>query len=226
MSWGTDDGRHEGYCVPIFGDGERGRGVSGGESAAWVRVGDGDVWDDAVTEAEAAVAATGVDVRGRAFYRDQDWGDRPNGYWRRPTAEVTGWQVLCNCASGYSSFDHTVWGGPIFTRVPSKALERLDIDAPGDLGLYAVDEDVLDRTEDVDDFAHELWRRYHVTPLEGVSAIGDAAAAVSAAERKLDEVVAQARRGGISWEIIGREVGLTKQAAHARWRDGGTTSRR
>lgn len=45
--------------------------------------------------------------------------------------------ICCDCRV-HDSFRYTTWVGPVFTRVPSKALED-----PKALRVYATDEDVV-----------------------------------------------------------------------------------
>lgn len=66
MGYLTDDGRHEGYLVPVFADGERGNGTTGGG------IGDGRI----------AVGAG-------EYAEDGTWP-----YPTRPAGEVTGWAGL------------------------------------------------------------------------------------------------------------------------------------
>lgn len=59
-------------------------------------------------------------------------------------------------------------------------------------------------------------------PIERVAA---ASSLVDLAERHLRDVVAEAMLlGDHSWADIGRELGVTRQAAFQRFRDGGATS--
>lgn len=96
MGYVTWDGRHEGYLVPVFVDGERGTGTTGG-----------DIRDDEVACGDGVLADDGT------------WT-----YPTRPASDVTGWVVCCDCAIG-DSFRHTTWVGPMFTRVRSRELEDL-----------------------------------------------------------------------------------------------------
>ncbi len=97
MGWLTGDGRHEGYLAPMFGDGQRGRSVTGGS----------------VPPDEVVV---GVETQGA----DGSW------VWpTRPAGEVTGWVVCCDCYRNTSFGPASSWVGPVFTQVPSKTLEDL-----------------------------------------------------------------------------------------------------
>ncbi len=69
MGWLTEDGRHEGYLAPMFGAGQRGRGVTGGSIPA-----DEVVVGDEMQREDGSCA----------------WPTWPAG-------EVTGWVVCCDC---------------------------------------------------------------------------------------------------------------------------------
>ncbi len=97
MGWLTDDGRHEGYLAPLFGDGQRGRLTSVGS----------------IPQDEVVV---GAEVQGE----DGSWR------WpTRPAGEVTCWVVCCDCYRNAPFAPAGTWVGPVFTRVPSTTLENL-----------------------------------------------------------------------------------------------------
>ncbi len=74
----------------MFGDGQRGRGVTGGSVPH----------DEVVVGAETQ-------------REDGSWA------WpTRPAGEVTGWVVCCDCYSTASFGAPSSWIGPVFTRVP------------------------------------------------------------------------------------------------------------
>ena len=95
MGMVSDDGLHEGWLAPVFQDGQRGYGVSGG----------------GIPRDHIAV---GSEVQGP----DGTWR-----YPSRPAGEVTSWIVVCDCGSATGST--STWLGPEFIRVPSAALEDL-----------------------------------------------------------------------------------------------------
>ena len=105
----TEDGLHEGYLVPLFLDGQRGHGVTGGT-----------IPHDRVVIGDEFQAEDGT------------WS-----YPTRPAAEVTGWAISCDCNTS-TSRTPTSWTGPVFTRVPSPSLESIrelrifaaDVDVP------------------------------------------------------------------------------------------------
>jgi hypothetical protein len=74
-----------------------------------------------------------------------------------------------------------------------------------------------DEPEHVEEIARQEWRR-HLEPHKA-SAVSRAAAAVALHQGQLDAAVLDARRGGLSWEKIGRAAGISRQAAHERWSD-------
>lgn len=97
MSWENDDGTHEGYVLPEFIDGVRGRGI----------------WSGSVP-----VDHVIVDVE----YVGEPGAITAERYTSRPAAEVIGWRVMCDCrASGRSST--MTWTSDLIVRVPSKSLE-------------------------------------------------------------------------------------------------------
>ncbi len=188
MGFVTDDGLHEGYLVPQFGDGQRGHAVTGGS----------------IPHGEIAVGAERQD-------RDGSWA-----YPTRPAGEVTGWVLCCNCSSQTSFGPVRTWVGPVFTRVPSKALEH-----PAALRIFAPDEEVAHVTdrEDIEDAARDLWRSEHAFSVDALAEVSAAAEAAAAARARLDAAGALARHGGASWADIGRAAGMARQSAQERWRN-------
>lgn len=97
MSWTTEDGQHEGYLVPLFLDGHRGSGVTGGS-----------IPHDQVV--------VGTEIQAE----DGSWS------WpTRPAAEVSGWVICCDCHTATNFTPASTWTGPVFTRVPSQTLESI-----------------------------------------------------------------------------------------------------
>ncbi|MGD7708131.1 hypothetical protein [Microlunatus sp. Y2014] len=97
MGWLSEDNLHEGYLVPQFADGQRGRGTTGGN-----------VPDDEIVVGPEVEQPDGAWVH-------------PT----RPAGEVSGWVVCCDCYRE-SGFDApSTWVGPVFARVPSAALQDL-----------------------------------------------------------------------------------------------------
>ncbi len=187
MGWLTEDGRHEGYLAPMFGDGQRGRGVTAGSVPP----------DEVVVGAET---------------------QREDGSWTwptRPSGEVTGWVVCCDCYSNTSFGAPSSWIGPGFTRVPSKTLEDLPARR-----IFAADDHVayVSERDDVHDTAVELWRSEHTFGTDALTEVQAAAAAAAQAKLRLDAAVALARHSGASWADIGRAAGMTRQSAQERWR--------
>jgi len=187
MGWLTGDGRHEGYLAPLFGDGQRGHGVTG-----------------------SSVPTDRVVVGDKVQREDGSW------IWpTRPAGEVTGWVVCCDCYRNTSFGPASSWIGPVFTRVPSKALETLAARR-----IFAADDEVpyVSEREEVRDAAVSLWRSEHAFGIDALAEVEAAAAAASQAKLRLDAAVALARHSGISWANIGGAAGMTRQSAQERWR--------
>lgn len=55
------------------------------------------------------------------------------------------------------------------------------------------------------------------TALHALAAVGDANDAIQAAKKRLAESVQAARELGISWDTIGTELGVSRQAAQERF---------
>lgn len=214
MGWLSRDELHEAYVVETFDGGDRSLGTMQNGPDGWAVVVERVEGAQAVAEAEKAAAA-GIYAGQRRFER-MDYSHEV-GEWTRPAGAAIGWQLICECSTA-TSRTPTRWEGPVITRVPSKALERLDLEDPEGLAWYATDEDVTSAGDDHEDLVLELWHRHHLFASERTAAIKTASRDLRAAERRLDQAVADARSAGVSWESIGRAAGLTKQAAHGRWR--------
>lgn len=193
MGWEFEAGDHfhEGYLVPVFGDGTRGHAVTTGAPDGSVHV--------VIRFADSTVAST-----------PSNWGRET-----RPAAEITGWDVVCDCYRGGSHQPTERWVSPApWVRVPSPALENVNAGK-----IYASDEDVADISvrADVADAACALLHREHV---DGETASADIRAArqdVADAQDRLDKAVQRARSMGQSWSAIGAAASMTAQSAHQRW---------
>lgn len=139
-----------------------------------------------------------------------------NTFRTRPAGEVIGWRVLCNCYLYPNSGCTKVWASEqLWKRVPSPLQHD-----PNAFRIYAPDDDVLDAGvdgADLGDAAYRVWRSEHIDALDAAVAIKGAAAAVRAADDKLDQAVLNARRAGLSWAKIGDAANMSAQAAHERW---------
>ncbi|WP_016885064.1 MULTISPECIES: AsnC family protein [unclassified Rhodococcus (in: high G+C Gram-positive bacteria)] len=119
---------------------------------------------------------------------------------RVPEAETAGWQTYCTCG----------WRAPMtFERVTDPALARRPNQVYDATGGPA--------PEWVEQMCHAEWLE-HVRPQEDITWVKRAALELSAADARLDRAVAAARQSGTSWADIAREVGISRQSAHERWR--------
>ena len=144
-----------------------------------------------------------------------EWSRRQGEDRLRPSAEIVGWRLRCECARRTSS-EVSIWTDPVqWTRVPSASLEdiaRHRVFAPD------TDTDAHERPE-VAKAAQAVWRREHLDPIDVDDEIQAAAEARRDADARLDAAVAKARRLGRSWADIGAAAGMTRQSANERWRD-------
>lgn len=149
----SEDGLHEGYLVPQFGDGQRGRGVTGA----------------GIPVDQVVIGAGALDADGGLMYPTRSAG------------EATGWVVCCDCSTPTSSGPVRTWTGQVFTRVPSQALESPHefkiFAADEDVAFVADREDVAQVAMDLWRSEHG----FGLDALAEVEAA--AAAAVSAKER-------------------------------------------
>ncbi len=140
---------------------------------------------------------------------------RPSKDGLRPSAEIVGWLLSCNCARRTSS-DVSTWTDPVqWTRVPSASLEDL---ARHQVFAPDIDLDVNVRP-DVAAAAQALWRREHLDSIDIDDEIRAAVEARRDADALLDAAAAKARRLGRSWADIGAATGMTRQSANERWKD-------
>jgi hypothetical protein len=75
--------------------------------------------------------------------------------------------------------------------------------------------DIADR-EDLEPAFLDVWHR-HVAPDLSLHTIGNLSRSLKDLEAQLDDAVAAARAAGVSWDRIGRTVGITRQGAQKRW---------
>lgn len=142
-------------------------------------------------------------------------GQSPDEDHRRPSAEIVGWLLRCDCARRSSS-DVSTWTDPAqWARVPSASLEDLARHR-----VFAPDTDVhADERPEVEAAAQVVWRRMHLDPIDVDDEIRAAVTARRDADAQLDAAVAEARRLGRSWADIGVATGMTRQSANERWKD-------
>lgn len=147
-------------------------------------------------------------------------GRRPDDDRRRPSAEIVGWLLRCDCRRWESSDPYSselsTWADPVqWARVPSASLEDLARHR-----VFAPDSDVhADERPEVAEAARAVWQREHLDPINVVDEIRAAVDARRDADELLDAAVAKARRLGRSWADIGAATGMTRQSANERWKD-------
>ena len=106
---------------------------------------------------------------------------------------VRGWRAACECGWRGAGF----WPRAEYPRSSSMAPDEVDgFDTDG--GIFAE------------------WSVHLHATLPGL-AVHDAAQDIDTAMRRLDQAVAEARRAGASWTVIGAAAGLTRQSAYQRW---------
>ncbi|MBN0975100.1 MULTISPECIES: hypothetical protein [Gordonia] len=153
-------------------------------------------------------------------YEVVEIGGRPDGDRRRPSAEIVGWLLRCDCRRWESSDPYSSelssWTDPVqWARVPSASLEDLARHR-----VFAPDSDVhADERPEVAEAARAVWQREHLDPIDVDGEIRAAADARRDADARLDAAVAKARRLGRSWADIGAAAGMTRQSANERWKD-------
>ena len=130
----------------------------------------------------------------------------------RPPSQVVGWRVACSCVP----FREHVILDPLWTRVWDPAEEdvtagRIYAGPPASADAAGI----ADR-EDLEPVFLDVWHR-HVAPDLSLHAIGTLSRSLKDLEAQLDDAVAAARAAGVSWDRIGRTVGITRQGAQKRW---------
>lgn len=142
VSWSDEDGLHEGYVLPEFGDGVRGRGIWSGSVPA----------DHVIVEVE---------------YAGEPGTTPQERYTSRPAAEVVGWRVMCDCRANPSSSAITgTWMSDLVARVPSQSLEDLSAGR-----IFVSDHDVCGVDDTYFETFTSIWpdlaqsvRRYEAKP--------------------------------------------------------------
>jgi len=161
------------------------------------------------TVSHGSIMTDGVD------YEIVETGRRPDDDRRRPSAEIVGWLLRCDCARR-SSPEVSTWTDPVqWSRVPSSSLEDLTSHR-----VFAPDTDLdVNVRPEVAEAARAVWRGEHLDPIDVDDEIRAAADARRNADAQLDAAVAKARRLGRSWADIGAATGMTRQSANERWKD-------
>lgn len=115
--------------------------------------------------------------------------------WASGLPEPTGhWRAACECG----------WRGDI---ADPDAIRAIDPD-------HDPVSDMLDET--VEDLLLAAWE-VHLNTNRPLSVLRDAALAAVTTRDALDDAVSSARSAGHSWGDIANKIGVTRQAAHARW---------
>lgn len=110
---------------------------------------------------------------------------------------AVGWQPVCECG----------WSGDTWNRVGSDyRIQETRLSAKGLIGSSAVPPLHLEQT------AMNDWRQHVLS-----WGIEMAARSLRRSSERLDSAVAAARAAGLTWADIGRDAGITRQAAHQRW---------
>jgi hypothetical protein len=125
-----------------------------------------------------------------------------------PDAEVIGWRGACTCG----------WQGALWTRVGSAAEEDLPRRR-----AYIPASGFSDPSATVEEAIGEEWRA-HAVPVTLVADVRAAARGYARAGERLTASVAAAKAAGATWADIGAAVGITRQAAHERWKDNEETA--
>ena len=161
------------------------------------------------TESHGSTMVDGVD------YEIVERGHHSGDDRLRPSAEIVGWLLRCDCAPRDSS-DVSTWTDSVqWTRVPSASLEDLTSHR-----VFAPDTDLdVNVRHEVAKAARAMWQREHLDPIDVADEIQAAAQARRDADARLDAAVAKARRLGRSWAEIGAAAGMTRQSANERWKD-------
>lgn len=190
MSWTTPDRRHDGYVVAEFANGQHGSGIT----------------VSGIPPDQIIVSLEYDGVRGQ--------GSPDIRAVVRPAADVVGWRVCCRC--GGDGDDPSWRAAQLLVRVTSPELEDV---AEG--RIHSPDREVTRAPyrDDVRQVARAMWWR-HASGATALDAIGEARRDIETAQDRLRTAVAEARAGGVSWQVIGRAAGITRQSAHARWSDG------
>lgn len=120
-----------------------------------------------------------------------------------PDAEVVGWRGACTCG----------WQGVMWTRVGSASEEDL-----GRRRAYIPSSGFSDPSMAVEEAIEGEWRA-HALPVTLVADVRVAAREYARAGERLTASVAAAKVEGATWADIGAAAGISRQAAHERWKD-------
>ncbi len=108
----------------------------------------------------------------------------------REDGQVVGWRAACVCG----------WGGERYYADTSSSSDELN-------ELY----------EQVYDQIGAEWTTGHMCPRMSSERLREAGTVLRRAHEQVADAVTHARQTGTSWEQIGRDLGMSRQAAWERW---------
>ncbi|WP_245953736.1 hypothetical protein [Arthrobacter silvisoli] len=138
---------------------------------------------------------------GRPVAHENDPG---NIAWR-PPSQVVGWRVACSC----DPFRKHVILDPLWTRVWDPVDEDLAAGRVYAGPPVSVDAADMGDRKDLESLFLDVWQR-HVAPDLSVHTIRTLSQSLKDIESKLDGAVATARASGVSWDKIGRALGISR----------------
>ena len=131
-------------------------------------------------------------------------GDGPATYAPMALTALAGWRASCSCGA---------WRSELWRRTTDGAEDLAEqVVRASDAEIGGVPERAEVRAA-----VTAVWARDHLAAVRATAEVETAQRRVEAALLALDDAVAEARRRGVSWELIGRAAGVTRQSAHARW---------
>ncbi|MDI2036816.1 hypothetical protein PJL15_03954 [Paenarthrobacter nitroguajacolicus] len=117
--------------------------------------------------------------------------------------DVVGWRSTCRCG----------WLGPLWSRVASKDEERLKERRAFVPYLGFATPPLSAEVQMKEEWYHHAHERIALEQLRFAQNV------LLTAELRLAEAVANSRATGLSWGSIASALGVSRQSAHARWRN-------
>ena len=182
MGWITDDGLHEGYVVPEFRDGQRGRGITGGGVPLEEVIVEVDYFREPPYETRSASEVVGWRVM-------CDCSTPGDGGRLLPEDER--------------------WQGDLITRVAFPQAE--DLGARRVYAAASDVVDVMERA-DVGELIQAIWRDEHVRKADALRILKDTRTRAALANRDLERAMATAREVGLNPHLISDAAGLSPVA--------------